>query len=255
MPVSRQPAPARRPAHRRSRAGALTAAVAALTALLAPAPATAAPTTDERAPGYDQARCGNRSGRVLLSLDDWSYDDPERAVRVGEYLRGKGIRAAFFLIGQYAAQQPRIAEDLRKQGHWVGNHSYSHPHLPRLSESRARQEIHDGVHSSLLRPPYGDFGPREERLAAGLGQRICTWTVDTLDWQTSGGVFRSPEALRASVREAPASAKTGGVILGHLFTRFPDALPGIVADLRDQGYRFCRNTGPTTPAIADPLPC
>ncbi|MGK5733551.1 polysaccharide deacetylase family protein [Streptomyces sp. URMC 124] len=236
---------------------AAAVALASLTLVLCGPPTPAAPATahGHRGAPYDHQRCGNASDRVLLTLDDWSYGHAERAVETGAYLKGKGIRAAFFLINQYASQEPRVAETLRRQGHWVGNHTYSHPHLTRLPEAEARREIRDGIKSSLFRPPFGDFGPRETRIAASLGSRVCTWTVDTLDWEDSDGRFPDAATLRARVRDAPAADKRGGVVLGHLFSNFPDALPGIVGDLRAQGYALCRNTGPTTSVIRDPLPC
>ncbi|MCF3101343.1 polysaccharide deacetylase family protein [Streptomyces roseoverticillatus] len=235
----------------------LVAALASLLLTLCPLPASA---SDARpAPAvprdYDRTRCGNDSGRVLLTFDDWSYDRVERAAEAGAYLRGRGIRAAFFLINEQASQHPEVARTLRRQGHWVGNHTWSHPHLTGLSEEAARKEISEGVKSSLFRPPYGDFGPRETRIAASLGARVCTWTVDTLDWEGGDGRFPDVATLRARVRNAPAADKRGGVILGHLFSSFPDAVPGIVDDLRAQGYSLCRNTGRTTPVIRDPLRC
>ncbi|MFC5147810.1 polysaccharide deacetylase family protein [Streptomyces aureoversilis] len=228
----------------------LVAALAVLTLLPYGPPASAGP-----AAAYDHQRCGNTSGRVLLTLDDWPYDHAERAVKTGAYLEEKGIRAAFFLINQYASQAPQVVRTLRRQGHWVGNHTYSHPHLTNLPEAEARKEIRDGVRSTLLRPPFGDYGPRETRIAASLGYRVCTWTVDTRDWENSGGGHPDVATLRARVRDAPAEDKRGGVVLGHLFSNFPDALPGIVDDLRTQGYALCRNTGPTGPVIGDPLRC
>ena len=55
---------------------------------------------------YSNARCGNTSGRVLLTFDDWAYGDPYRATRIGAYLRSHNIRAAFFLINKYAQNYP-----------------------------------------------------------------------------------------------------------------------------------------------------
>ncbi|MGK5547798.1 polysaccharide deacetylase family protein [Streptomyces sp. URMC 127] len=236
----------------------LVAALASLLLTLCSPPVPASAAHADRpasAAPYDRKRCGNTSGRVLLTLDDWSYDRAERATDVGAYLRKRGVRAAFFLINEYASQYPEITRTLRRQGHWVGNHTWSHPHLTGLSEEAARKEIGDGLKSSLFRPPYGDYGPREERIAAARGARVCTWTLDTLDWEVADGRFPGADALRARVRNAPAADKRGGVVLGHLFTNFPDALPGIVDDLRAQGYSLCRNTGPTTAVIKDPLRC
>ena len=43
-------------------------------------------TTPAQAATYSKSRCGNTSGRVLLTFDDWAYDDPYRATRVGVLL-------------------------------------------------------------------------------------------------------------------------------------------------------------------------
>ncbi|MEV5505384.1 polysaccharide deacetylase family protein [Streptomyces orinoci] len=218
---------------------------------MAPAPAPAA----EAEGGWDRERCGNTSGRVLLSFDDWPYGDPERAVRIGAQLQSQGIRAAFFLINQYASEYPQIVTTLRRQGHWVGNHTWSHRQLTKLTDQEVQDEIRNGVAGNLLRPPYGDAGPRETEIAANLGFKVCNWTIDTLDWQTVQGSLRSPEAIRTTVREAPAEEKHNGVVLGHLFSHFAEALPGIISDLHEQGYQLCRDTGAVGDQVPYPLPC
>ena len=91
-------------------------------------------TTPAQAATYYWSRCGNTSGRVLLTLDDWAYGDPYRATRVGDYLKSRNIRAAFLLINQ-EAEYPDIIATLRQQGHWVLNHTYSHPRLTELSDA------------------------------------------------------------------------------------------------------------------------
>ncbi|MFI9723215.1 polysaccharide deacetylase family protein [Streptomyces sp. NPDC052396] len=217
------------------------------------APAPAPPTESEG--GWDRERCGNTSGRVLLTFDDWSYGDPERAVRIGAQLQSQGIRAAFFLINEYATHYPQIIATLRQQGHWVGNHTWSHRQLTKLTDQEVQDEIHGGVAGNMLRPPYGDAGARETEIAANLGFKVCNWTIDTLDWQTVQGSLRSADAIRATVREATAEEKRNGVILGHLFSHFEEALPGIISDLHEQGYQLCRDTGAVGDQVPYPLPC
>ncbi|MEU8568154.1 polysaccharide deacetylase family protein [Streptomyces pathocidini] len=232
--------------------GATAAAGALVLTATAAAASAGAPAPT---PAYSQTRCGNTSDRTLLTFDDWSYKDPYRTTRIGAYLQSQGIRAAFFLINEQAEEHPDIVSTLRQQGHYVGNHTYSHQHLPRLTEDEAVAEIGNGVQSNLLRPPYGDFGERETAIADALGYRMCTWTVDTLDWEETDGGFRSIESIRATVREAPEEDKRGGVVLGHLDYHYPDAVPGIVADLTAEGYALCRNTGPVGATAPFPLDC
>jgi peptidoglycan-N-acetylglucosamine deacetylase len=207
---------------------------------------------------YSNSRCGNTSGRVLLTFDDWAYGDPYRATRVGSYLKSRGVRAAFFLINQFAEDYPDIITTLREQGHWVLNHTYSHPDLTKLSSSQIRDEISNGIDTNRLRPPYGAYNSTVSSIASDLGYRICTWTIDTKDWQKPDGThYRSSSSIRSIVRNSPWSAKYNGVVLGHLYTNYPrwSNLGGIIDDLHAQGLHFCRNTGPVGRNAPFPLAC
>lgn len=204
---------------------------------------------------YYNSRCGNTSGRVLLTFDDWAYGDPYRATRIGAYLQSRSIRAAFFLINEYASKYPGIVSTLRQQGHWVLNHTWSHPNLETLSDSGVAWQIRNGVASNRLRPPYGAYDARISRIAAGYGYRICTWTIDSRDWQYVNGIRRTVSSIRYIVRTSPWSAKASGIVLGHLFTNYPNAIAGIIYDLHLQGLLFCRNRGPVGRSMPFPLAC
>lgn len=212
-------------------------------------------TTPAQAATYTTSRCGNSSGRVLLTFDDWAYGDPYRATRIGAYLQGRGVRAAFFLIGEDAAEYPDIVTDLRQQGHWVLNHTYTHPHLLTLSNTAIRNEISKGVDSNRLRPPYGQWDSRVTSIASSLGYRICYGTIYTKDTEYLDGQLRSAGSIRSRVRNASDSAKQSGVIIGHLKTNYPDALGGIIDDLHQDGYRLCRNRGPVGSGMPLPMKC
>lgn len=204
---------------------------------------------------YSISRCGNTTGRVLLTFDDWAYGDPYRATRIGAYLKSINIRAAFFLLNDYASKYPGIISTLRHQGHWVLNHTWGHRNLTTLSSPSVSWQITHGITSNRLRPPGGAYGSRVSTIAIGLGYRICTWTVDPRDWEYVHGVRRSVSSIRYRIRTASWSAKSSGVILGHLFSRFPDAVPGIISDLHQQGLLFCRNRGPVGRSMPFPLTC
>ena len=106
-----------------------------------------------------------------------------------------------------------------------------------------------------MRPPFGDFNSRVDSIAISLGYRICTWTIDSLDYEYVNGSRRSPSSIRSIVRNSPSSVKSSGVILGHLNTNFPDAIPGIISDLQMQGLQLCRNSGPVGANMPFPVTC
>jgi peptidoglycan-N-acetylglucosamine deacetylase len=150
---------------------------------------------------------------VLLTFDDWAYGDPYRATRIGAYLRSHNIRAAFFLINKYAQSYPGIVSTLRQQATGCSTTpTPPRPHDPvgRIGELAVRH----GISSNRLRPPYGAYNSRVANIASGLGYRICTWTIDTRDWQKPDGAhYRSTSSIRSIVRTAPRSAKASGVVL------------------------------------------
>jgi peptidoglycan/xylan/chitin deacetylase (PgdA/CDA1 family) len=199
---------------------------------------------------YNIERCGNQSKRGILTFDDWAYSDPQRAVRIGRYLQKRGIRAAFFLIDEYAQHYPGLVRTLRAEGHWVGNHSYSHPNLALLPAAGVRYQIKHGLASNTLRPPDGSRNATVMRVAGKLGYRVCLWTIDTGDWHGY-----SAWRIVQIVKHAPRTLKVGGVILGHLFTHYPDAIPGIIAALKTQHIGLCRNNGPVGADFPFPLDC
>ena len=86
-------------------------------------------------------------------------------------------------------------------------------------------QIRNGVISNRLRPPYGAFDSRIDSIAGSLGYRICTWTIDSLDFEYVNGSRRSTSSIRSIVRRSPRSAKASGVIIGHLNTNFPTPFP------------------------------
>jgi peptidoglycan/xylan/chitin deacetylase (PgdA/CDA1 family) len=190
---------------------------------------------------------GNRSGKMILTFDDWHDGNPEGALEVGEYLQGEGITACYFLIGEKAKERMDIVSDLRLQGHYVGSHSYTHARLTELDQTVLEYEISAGLQTNAIRPPYSAWDANVYDTALKLGYTLKLWTVSAGDWREDGtgpNGFRSVELCRAAVRNASADRKANGVIIGHLQTNFPAAVPGIVADMRNEGREFYPNRGP-----------
>ncbi len=236
---------------------AVAAGVVAAGMLAAAGTVTAAPATYPK--GYNTWACGNTSNRIVITFDDapgdhgspYTYTD---MIYWGTWLKSQNIRAMFFLSGN-----PWVVKPLRQMGHYVGNHASSnHPHFPTLTTAQLKAEVNASVKGNMVRPPFGDYSPQNKTDLANMGYRVCTWhaKLSTKDWEPGTGPrgLRSADSIRAIVRNGAPTA-TGGVILGHLWTNFPQALPGIVNDMHAQGRLFCRNTGPVTETVPFPLKC
>jgi peptidoglycan/xylan/chitin deacetylase (PgdA/CDA1 family) len=181
---------------------------------------------------------------VALTFDDGPSESTPELL---DYLDKEGIKATFFQCGMNVKRLPHIAGDVAAAGHQIGNHTYSHPHLPFKSRVFIEREFTDaqqiiqeqtGLAPMILRAPYGYrwMGMREvqERLML-LG---VMWTVMGNDWRW--------EAAQISEHVVRKSSPGGIICLhdGRDIQAKPDvsamlkAVRGIVPQLLDQGYKF-----------------
>src|SRR5207245_1040860 len=108
------------------------------------------------------------------------------------------IKATFFVIGQNVADHPEIVARAAREGHEIGNHSWSHPAFAKMSDEAVRRELQktdDAIHSatgnrpSLVRPPYGSITARQKKwINEEFGYKIIMWDVDPLDWKRPGPI-------------------------------------------------------------------
>ena len=192
-----------------------------------PAPVPAAPTP---AP-----TTGNKV--IALTFDDGP--GPYTA-HLLDILDQYGAKATFFLIGSKVSGQASVVRSIQARGHQLGNHSWSHPELPKLSVDQIAGEIDrtneairqaTGVKPSILRPPYGAVnGVVLEQLRLRNMSSIL-WSVDTRDWADRNNQIVCSRAV--------AGARPGAVILMHdIHQTSVNAVPCILSSLKQQGYSF-----------------
>lgn len=176
--------------------------------------------------------------KVAISFDaSWGA---ERTRKILDTLREFGIKTTFFLTGFWVEDYPEYVKLIAQEGHELGNHTYSHPHLSSLSPEQIREELLrlermiaevSGQKPSLFRPPFGEYNNEVLRVAGELGYKTIQWSVDSLDWQNI-----SKDEL---IGRVTGRAHQGAIILFHnngLYTA--DALPYIIEYLHKNGYRI-----------------
>jgi peptidoglycan/xylan/chitin deacetylase (PgdA/CDA1 family) len=154
-------------------------------------------------------------------------------------LRSLHAHATFFVIGRNAKQSPGIVRALRDAGMVVGNHSWSHPLLTKLSLARQRAQVHRtqdlleatiGERPRFFRPPMWAWNRTTARVVAEEGMIGVLFSVDTRDWSRPG--------VTAIVRQA-LTARDGQIIALHDAggdrEQTVRALPLIVKGLRARG--------------------
>ncbi|WP_037669810.1 polysaccharide deacetylase family protein [Streptomyces griseus] len=152
------------------------------------------------------------SGYVGLTFDDGPSGNTPALLNA---LRQNGLRATMFNQGQYAAANPSQVRAQVSAGMWVGNHSYTHPHLTRLGQSQIDSELSrtqqavanaGGGTPKLFRPPYGETNSTVKSVAARYGLTQIIWDVDSQDWNG---------ASTDAIVQAAARLTNGQVILMH----------------------------------------
>ncbi|MFI6761599.1 polysaccharide deacetylase family protein [Micromonospora sp. NPDC050417] len=209
--------PTRRPS--RSAAAVLSALLAAVggaAVLLGAGPSLAAP------------NCSN--GYVALTYDDGPNGGTTTSLL--NALTANGVRATFFNIGQKAQQNQALVRAQQQAGMWIGNHSWTHPHLTQMSAAQITSELTQtqqaiqqatGTAPRLFRPPYGETNATLRSVESQLGLTEVLWSVDSQDWNG---------ASTAAIVQAASSLQNGGVILMHDgYQTTVNAIPQIVANL------------------------
>lgn len=199
--------------------------------------------------GYWFSYGPNRSSRVALTFDDCPKNVGGMR-RVLDGARRLGLGLMLFPTGNCIRQGRFDAAYARAHGHYVFNHSVTHPQLTKLSYPGVVAQLGaPGIQSRYGRPPFGDWNTMVARAYAAKGMKIWLWNLDTLDWRG-----RSRKAVVGTV---VGSARPGYTVLMHMqWHGFSiKALTEMKDGLAKRGLRACRNYPGTTPVRSWKVRC
>lgn len=181
---------------------------------------------------------------VALTFDDGP--DARYTGQVLDILKDNQTKATFFVIGRMAERYPDVLKRIVKEGHSLGNHTWDHMNLTKVSEDelinqleKTSQFVHETTDYAieLVRPPYGSVNEQTASTIYKMGYDIINWSVDTRDWDGTSS--------SAIVSEVESETRPGAVILLHSaggrggnLDNTIKALPSIIESLQRNGYRF-----------------
>lgn len=183
--------------------------------------------------------CVDKKDKVVsLSFDAaWGNEQTQTLLDI---LKEKDVKSTFFLVGFWAEKYPESVKAIAEAGHDVGNHSDTHPHLPKLEKEKIVSQIEDcnkKIENSgaprpiLFRPPYGDYNNSVVETTNELNMHCIQWDVDSLDW-------KDPSADEM-VKRIKNKIKPGSIILMHNGAKnTPEALPKIIDMIKNEGYQI-----------------
>lgn len=195
-----------------------------------------------------------------------------------DILKQENVKCTMFLTGRYIRRYGELVKRLVSEGHEIGNHSWTHPHLTTFEQNRLHHTLpeitQEILQQELLktaelfrqvtgkrmapywRAPYGEHNAEIRSWAAAVGFRHIGWTVgkdwddgmDTLDWvaDKTATTYHSAGEIAEKIlsfAEKNSHGANGAVILMHLGTQRNDdyphlKLPLIIQQLKQMGYQF-----------------
>jgi len=175
---------------------------------------------------------------IALTFDDGPV--PSTTPKILRVLDKEGIKATFFVVGKMVEKYPSLLKEIWEEGHDVGNHTYSHPDLTKLSKQDIQKELdktrilikkNTGKDTYLFRPPGGRYDNRVIVTTTLTGYKMILWTNYPEDY----GCLSS----RLIYEKAISKAEDEGIILLHNgLDATLEVLPKIISQLRKEGYTF-----------------
>ncbi|MDQ2824465.1 MAG: polysaccharide deacetylase family protein [Verrucomicrobiota bacterium] len=173
-----------------------------------------------------------------------TFDDGPQATltpKLLDLLAAHHIKATFFVIGQNVAEHPQIVARAAREGHEIGNHTWSHPKLGKMSDEGVRRELRRtdeiiksaiGRRPTLMRPPYGSITTRQKHwIHDEFGYQVILWDVDPLDWKRPGPAVVCNRILKET--------RPGSIVLSHdIHPGTIEAMPATLNQLEAKGFQF-----------------
>ncbi len=211
-------------------------------------------TTDHSTPGgsfpkgvditeYDAYYVGDTSDKVIYLTFDCGYDNGY-TTGVLDYLKKKGIKAAFFVTKDFVDKQPDLVRRMRDEGHIIGNHTVRHKDMTTLSVSDAKNELIQVAAAvkevtgtkidPYFRPPEGAYSVRTLKLYQDMGYKTVFWSFAARDWDVNNQP--GADTVYNSFMQRYCN---GSIPLLHIISSSSTgAVKPIVEAMEEKGYRF-----------------
>jgi len=176
--------------------------------------------------------------KIAISFDaSWGA---EHTPKILEILRENNLKTTFFLTGFWIDKYPDLVKQIAAEGHELGNHTATHPHLNTLDKNAIKEELKK-VHASLyeltgqepflFRAPFGEYSNKVIEAAGELNYFTIQWSVDSLDWRDL--------SKQEIVSRVTGQLHPGAIVLFHNNgTHTAAALPEILAFAKKKGYEI-----------------
>lgn len=193
--------------------------------------------------GTDSYYVGNKDEKVLYLTFDVGYDDGTLS-SILDTLKEKEVKATFFVTGDFVNRQQELLNRIVNEGHVVGNHTYGHKDITKLSSLQIKEELEKLENKftevtgkqmvKYFRPPEGSFDKESLMAIKSLGYKTFFWSIAYVDWNAdrqNGSDYCYNTIMK--------NLHNGGIILLHTVSKDnTESLGRIIDDSRNLGYEF-----------------
>ena len=200
--------------------------------------------TAEELAQYDAYYRENTEKKVLYLTFDAGYENGYTE-KILDVLKKQEVPAAFFLVGNYIESEPDLVKRMVKEGHIVGNHTYSHPDMSAISSEEAFREELEKLESlyqettgkkmkKFYRPPQGRYSESNLKMASEMGYTTVFWSLAYVDWYENQQPSREEAFKKMIPRVHP-----GAVVLLHSTSETnAEVLDELITKWKNLGYEF-----------------
>lgn len=127
----------------------------------------------------------------------WGADDTDELLKI---LKDNDVKATFFLCGYWVDKYPEEVKKIAADGHDLGNHSNTHPHMSQLSLEQIKSELNEAhqkvknltnIDMNLFRPPFGEYDNNVITASEQTNYYPIQWDIETLDTKRNKYILKS----------------------------------------------------------------
>ena len=193
---------------------------------------------------YDAYYLGDTGKKIIYLTFDCGYENGYTETILNA-LKKHNAPAAFFVVGNMIESAPDIIRRMEADGHIVGNHTFHHPDMSKLSDPAAFQKELNDLASlyqqttgkempRYYRPPQGKYNEENLRQAQALGYKSILWSLAYVDWY----VDDQPTAQHAYSKLLPR-IHDGAIVLLHSTSKTnAEILDDLLTKWEEMGYTF-----------------
>lgn len=193
---------------------------------------------------YNAYYIGDTSKNSIYITFDAGFENGNTE-KILDALKKHNVKATFFLVGNYIETSPEIVKRMVADGHTVGNHTYTHPDMSKISSEESFKKELNSLENlykettgqellKIYRPPQGKYCVSNLEMANKLGYKTIFWSLAYVDWYENDQPTKEEAFDKLLTRIHP-----GAVVLLHSTSKTnADILDELLTKWEDMGYSF-----------------